>query len=126
MKKSSKPTPARRNPRTKEVAGETERRPEPEAAKASEPEETPGKGSTEEPEPEETKAPEPPRTATPPEVPPEERPGVVELVEGDTYEVRGFRFRRNRPVPVLDPRILRRVRRNGRFEVRDLGEGGSR
>jgi len=115
MKKPSgkPPAPARRSPRTKVVADEVERKPEPET--------TP----TREPEPESPKAPEPPRVATP-EVPPEERPGIVELVEGDTFEVRGVRFRRNRPVPILDPRVLRRVRRNGRFEVRDLAprEGG--
>jgi hypothetical protein len=42
-------------------------------------------------------------------------PTLVELVEGQTYTVRGTTFRRNRPRLVSDPRVLERVTRCSRF-----------
>lgn len=79
----------------------------------------------------EEKAPEPERAPEPPKAPervpeaPKVRVNLVELVEGSTYEIRGVRFLRNRPVVVTDQRILSAVEVNSRFRVTDA-EGGKR
>jgi len=44
-------------------------------------------------------------------------PKLVELMLGETYEVKGFTFRKDRPVVVADPDLLAEVEVNSRFKV---------
>lgn len=57
------------------------------------------------------------------EATPPPRAVLVELVEGASYEVRGVRFQRGRPLLLSNQRVIAAVRNNSRFRVRAGKDG---
>lgn len=111
---------------TRRAARESTSKDQPKATSAAKTEKTNGPRVKKVAEPvemkEEKPAKEPAKAAKAKAETPAQEAARVELVEGNSYAIRNVTFVKNRPVVVVDERILSEVRVNSRFKV--IGAGG--